>query len=210
MEKGQAAQEGLEDAIRSCRKKGREEKAQFELNLANSVRGKKSVCTNTLTRAEENHHSSLDTGRNIFTKDREAADVPYTFLASVFKCRIDYHQDNWPPDLGDREGMHSGTPLRQKEAVQDLLRHRDAHMSLGLDGIHAREIRQLGQEVIKSGGEEGLKAVSDTKLELPLSVSVPMSGLVSVPLTATVPVQGLVLASVSVSLPVLPSVWVSL
>lgn len=41
MEKGQAAQEGLEDAIRSCRKKGREEKAQFELNLANSVRGNK-------------------------------------------------------------------------------------------------------------------------------------------------------------------------
>lgn len=110
-------------------------------------------------RVEEGHHFPLDTVGNIFIKHEETAEVLNTFLALVINSRIDYHQDNWPPDLEDREGQKDGTPVMQKEEVKGLLTHLDADKSLGLDGIHAREIRQLGQELIKSvlrrGAERG-------------------------------------------------------
>ena len=96
---------------------------------------------------------------NIFTKDEETPEVLTTFFALLYKSRIDYPQNNWPPELGDREGEQNGTSIIKKEEDKDLLSHLDAHKSLGLDGIHAREIRKLREELIKPvlrrGAEQG-------------------------------------------------------
>ncbi|KFW67128.1 hypothetical protein AS28_05713, partial [Pygoscelis adeliae] len=40
-------------------------------------------------------------------------------------------------------------PIIQEEAVNDLLRHLDAHKSMGLDGIHPRVLRELAEELAK-------------------------------------------------------------
>lgn len=109
MGKGQAAQEELKDVSRSCRNKSRQVKALLELNLANSVKGNKKCFYKYIRRVEENHNSSPDATGNTFTKDEETLEVLATFFASLFKRRIDYPQDNWPPELGGREGEQNGT-----------------------------------------------------------------------------------------------------
>ncbi|KFW66388.1 hypothetical protein AS28_06403, partial [Pygoscelis adeliae] len=40
-------------------------------------------------------------------------------------------------------------PIIQEEAVNDLLRHLDAHKSMGPDGIHSRALRELAEELAK-------------------------------------------------------------
>ncbi|KFW65450.1 hypothetical protein AS28_10562, partial [Pygoscelis adeliae] len=40
-------------------------------------------------------------------------------------------------------------PIIQEEAVNDLLRHLDAHKCMGPDGIHPRVLRELAEELTK-------------------------------------------------------------
>ncbi|XP_068277215.1 Holliday junction recognition protein [Nyctibius grandis] len=48
-------------------------------------------------------------------------------------------QENYPPELEDRDGEQNEAPITQREMVIDLLHHLDPHKSVGLDGIHPRE-----------------------------------------------------------------------
>ncbi|KAJ7404374.1 hypothetical protein BTVI_72474 [Pitangus sulphuratus] len=103
---------------------------------------------NNKRRSKENLCSLLDTAGNIVTKDEEKAGIFNTF-ASVFSSKTNYAQDNWPPELVDRDGEHSGPPAIQEEVVTDLLCHLDAHKSMGLDRIHPRVMRELAEDLNK-------------------------------------------------------------
>jgi len=51
--------------------------------------------------------------------------------------------------LEGRIGMQNKPPIIQEEEVNDLLCHLDTYKSMGLDGIHSRELRELVEELAK-------------------------------------------------------------
>ncbi|KAJ7423568.1 hypothetical protein BTVI_09351 [Pitangus sulphuratus] len=131
----------------------REAKAQFELSLATFVRGNKKCFSKNISserRGKENLHSLLDRGRNIVTKDEgEKAEVLNTFFASVFNSKAGCFQDNWPPELADRDRKPNSPLIIQEGTGSDLLSHLDPHKFMGLEGIHTRVMRELAEELAK-------------------------------------------------------------
>jgi len=104
----------------------------------------------------------LDAGGNIATKDEEKAEVRSAFFASVFNSQTSYSQGVQPHELEDRGGEQNKPPIIHEEAVNNLLCHLDTHKSmglegseactiggilvtLGLDGIHLRVLRELAK-----------------------------------------------------------------
>ncbi|KAM9590852.1 uncharacterized protein ACIBXB_005900 [Morphnus guianensis] len=163
--KRQATQEEYRDLVRSCREEIRKAKAQLELNLATVVRDNKKCFykyINNKKRAKENIHPLLDADGNIATKDEEKAEVLNAFFASVFNSETSYPQGTQPPELEDRDGEQNIPPIIQEETVNDLLRHLDTHKSMGPDGIHPREMKELAEGLprhspsfISSPGKQG-------------------------------------------------------
>ncbi|KAK0674931.1 LIN1 transcriptase, partial [Pygoscelis papua] len=150
--KGQATQEEYRDLVRSCREEMRKAKAQLERNLAAVVKDNKKCFykyINDKKRAKENLHPLLDAGGNIVTEVEEKAEVLNAFFASVFNRQTSYPQGTRPPELEDRDGKQDERPIIQKEAVNYLLCHLDAHKSMGPDGIHLIVLRELAEELAK-------------------------------------------------------------
>ncbi|KAJ7413561.1 hypothetical protein BTVI_42991 [Pitangus sulphuratus] len=58
-------------------------------------------------------------------------------------------QDNWPPELVDRDRRPNNPPVIQEETVSDLLNHLDPHKSMGPDGIHPKVMRDPAEELAK-------------------------------------------------------------
>ncbi|KAK4817961.1 hypothetical protein QYF61_003481 [Mycteria americana] len=88
-------------------------------------------------------------GGNIATKDDEKAEVLHAFLDSVFNSQMSYPQGIQPPEQEDRGGEQNKPPIIQEEAVSDLLCHLDTHKSMRPEGIHARVLRELVEELAK-------------------------------------------------------------
>ncbi|GAB0201721.1 mitochondrial enolase superfamily member 1 [Grus japonensis] len=150
--KQQATQEEYRDLVRSCRDKSRKAKAQLQLNLATDVRDNKKCFykyINNKKRAKENLHPLLDAECNMATKDKEKAEVLNAAFASIFNSQISCPQGIQPPELEDRDRGQNKPPMIQEEAVHDLLRHLDAHKSMGPQGIHPRVLRELAEELAK-------------------------------------------------------------
>ncbi|GAB0184704.1 mitochondrial enolase superfamily member 1 [Grus japonensis] len=149
--KGQATQEEYGDLARSCRGKIRKAKAQLELNLATVVRDNKKrfyKYINNRKRAKGNLHPSLDVEGNMATKDEEKAEVLNGFFASAFNrpaAPRAFIPLSWKTGTEDR----INPPMIREEAVHDLLCHLDTHKSMGPDGIHLRELRELAEELSK-------------------------------------------------------------
>ncbi|NWV09231.1 LORF2 protein, partial [Ptilonorhynchus violaceus] len=149
---GQVSQEMLKGLLGHVEKKIREAKAQLELNLATSVKDNKKIFYKHINRkrkGKDNLHSLLDVRRNLVTKDEEKAEVLNTFFASIFNNKTSCPQYNCAPGLVDGVREQNSPPVIHEEAVRDLLRHLDAHKSMGPEGIHPRVMRELADELAK-------------------------------------------------------------
>ncbi|RMB99816.1 hypothetical protein DUI87_23593 [Hirundo rustica rustica] len=130
---GLISQEVFKGAARACRKKIREAKAQFELNLATSVKNNKKSFykyINDKRKGITNLGSLLDEAGNLVIKDEEKAEMLNAFFASVFIGRTAYPQDNCPQGLVGGARDQNGPLVIQEEAVRELLGHLDIYKSM--------------------------------------------------------------------------------
>ncbi|NXT11799.1 PO11 protein, partial [Prunella fulvescens] len=148
---GQVSQNVFKRVVRACRKKIREAKAQFELNLATFVKDNKKYFykyINSKRKGKTNLGPLLDEGENLVT-DEEKVEVLNTFFTSVFSGKMACPQDNCPSGLVDGMREQNSPPVIQKEAVRELLSRFDVHKFMGPDGIHPRVMRELADELAK-------------------------------------------------------------
>ncbi|NXS01657.1 RTXE polymerase, partial [Oxylabes madagascariensis] len=146
---GQVSQEVLNGAARAYRKKIREAKAQFELNLATFVKDSKKFFYKYIKgkrKGKTSLRSLLYERRNLVTADEEKAELLNSF-ASVFSGKTARPQDNCPPGLVDGVREQNGAPVVQEEAVRELVSCLDVSKSMGPDGIHPRVMRELANEL---------------------------------------------------------------
>ncbi|RMB89636.1 hypothetical protein DUI87_33957 [Hirundo rustica rustica] len=149
---GQVSQEVFKRAAKTCRKKIREAKSQFELRMATSVKDNKKCIykyINAKRKGKTNFCSLLDKGGNLISADEEKAEVLNAYFASVFSEETTCLQDNCPPGLVDGVREQNGPLIIQEEAVRELLTCLDIHKSMRPDRIHPRVMRELADELAK-------------------------------------------------------------
>ncbi|RMB93712.1 hypothetical protein DUI87_29942 [Hirundo rustica rustica] len=100
-------------------------------------------------KGEANLCSLLDEGGNLVTADKEKAEVINAFFAAVFGGKTTCLQDNCSLGLVDGARGQNGPSIIQEEAVRELLRCLDTYKSMGPDGIHPREMRELADDLMK-------------------------------------------------------------
>jgi len=138
--------------MRSFREEIRKAKAQLELRLATVARDNKKCFYKYIHNKEgikESPHPLFDARGNIVNKDEEKSEVLNAFFTSVFNSQTGYSQGSQTPVLEDREGEQNKPPIIQEEAVNNPLCHLDNCKSMGPDGIHPRELRELSEELAK-------------------------------------------------------------
>ena len=83
------------------------------------------------------------------TKDEEKIEELDALFASVFNSKTSCFLGTQPPELEDRDREQNEASIIHRKMVSDLLHHLDMHMSMGLDGIHARALRELARVLTK-------------------------------------------------------------
>ena len=71
-------------------------------------------------------------------------EVLNTFFASVFNSKTSCSLGTQLLELEDKNEEQNEAPIIQREMVSNLLHCLNTHMSMELDGIHPRVLRELG------------------------------------------------------------------
>ena len=75
--------------------------------------------------------------------DKEKANVLNHLFTSVLKSQTNYPWGTLSPDLEVLDGEKNNSLTIQVETVRKLLLHLDCYKSIGSDGIHQRELKEL-------------------------------------------------------------------
>jgi len=75
--------------------------------------------------------------------DKEKANVLNHLFTSVLKSQPNYPWGTLSPDLAVLDGEKNNSLTIQEETVRKLLLHLDCYKSIGSDGIHQRELKEL-------------------------------------------------------------------
>lgn len=91
----------------------------------------------------------MNEGDVLVTGDAEKTEILNTFFASVFASKTP-PQDSWTLEGGERAWEVEISPLVDEGVVWERLSGLNTHISMDIDGMHPRVLRELG-EVITRG-----------------------------------------------------------
>jgi len=129
----------------------RRAKVWLELNLATDAKNNKKGFyryVNQKRKVKESVFPLMNTNGNLVSTDKEKADILHNFFASVFTSNLSSRPS--PVDgLQDGDQRGKAPPTAREDQVQEHLRNLKMHMSMGLDEMHPRVLRELSNFIAR-------------------------------------------------------------
>ncbi|PKU35582.1 glycerol kinase [Limosa lapponica baueri] len=149
--KGLATWEEYRNIVRVCRDATRKAKAHLELNLQRDVKDNEKgffKCNSSKRKTRENVGPLLNGVGALVTEDTEKAELLNAAFASVFTAKAN-PQESQTLEVRENIWRKEDFPLVEQDWVKDHLGKLKTHTSMGPNGMHPRELRELSDVIAK-------------------------------------------------------------